>query len=202
MCDWAALEGAVQSLVKEHGRLDTVVTAAGVAGGGPVHALSVEDWDHVQNVNLKGTFLSVRAALPPMMEQRSGSIITVASVEGLEGSEGGSTYNASKGGVVLLTKNLAMDYGRLGIRANSICPGFIVTPLLESLFAVEALHPYRERIEEQHKLGRLGKAEEVAAVAYFLASSDSSFVSGQAIAVDGGYTCGHRYGLTKLMGLE
>ena len=117
--------------VAEHGRIDILVTAAGVAGGGPVHLLPVEEWDRIQNVNLRGTFLSAKVVLPSMLEQRSGSIITIASIEGLEGSEGGSPYNASKGGVVLLTKSLAMDYGRMGIRANAICPGFVETPLFE-----------------------------------------------------------------------
>jgi NAD(P)-dependent dehydrogenase (short-subunit alcohol dehydrogenase family) len=123
-------------------------------------------------------------------------------VEGIEGSEGGSTYNASKGGVILLTKNVAMDYGRLGIRANCICPGFIETPLFESVFGNELLAPYRERIREQHKLGRFGRPEEIAGAAFFLAGDDSSFVTGQVLVVDGGYTAGHRVGFTQLMGLE
>ena len=196
------LERTIADAVNEYGRIDVLVTAAGIAGGGPVHSLSIEDWDRVQEVNLKGTFLSARAVLPTMMAQRSGSIITIASMEGLEGTEGGSTYNASKGGVVLLTKNLALDYGRLGIRANAICPGMIETPLLEAVFSAEAMAPYRDRYREQHKGGRFGRPEEIAAVAFFLASDDASFVSGQALAVDGVFTAGHSVGLTGLMGLE
>ena len=197
----ALIEMAAKA-VEEFGRIDTIVTAAGVAGGGPVHLIPLVEWQRVQDINLTGTFLSVKAVLPTMIEQRAGSIITVASVEGLEGSEGGSTYNAAKGGVVILTKNLAMDYGRLGIRANAICPGFIETPMFHSVMDGEHFSEQRERIREQHKLGRFGKPEEIAGAAFFLASDDSSFVSGQARAVDGGFTAGHSVGITGLMGLE
>ena len=187
---------------EEFGRIDVLVTAAGVAGGGPVHLLPVEEWQRVQDVNLKGTFLSAKAVLPTMIEQRSGSIITIASIEGLEGGEGASAYNASKGGVVILTKNLSLDYGRIGIRANAICPGFIETPMFESVMKGPEFAKYKKRIREQHKLGRFGRPEEIAGAAFFLASDDSSFVTGQALAVDGGFTAGHSVGITGLLGLE
>jgi NAD(P)-dependent dehydrogenase (short-subunit alcohol dehydrogenase family) len=200
--DEAQVSAAVNAVVAEHGRLDVVATFAGVAGGGPVHGVDAADWARVIGVNLTGTFLTCKHALRPMMEQRSGSIITVASVEGIEGTEGGSAYNASKGGVVLLTKNLAIDYGRLGIRVNAICPGFIDTPMFRSVMGTEHMTEYREEYREHHKLGRFGRPDEIAAAAAFLASDDSSFVTGHALVVDGGYTAGMRTGLSSLMGLD
>jgi NAD(P)-dependent dehydrogenase (short-subunit alcohol dehydrogenase family) len=199
--DEDAQAALARETVEAFGRIDILVTAAGIASGGPVHLLSVEEWQRCQDINLKGTFLSARAVSPTMIEQRSGSIITVASVEGLEAQEGGSTYNASKGGVVLLTKNLACDYGRVGIRANAICPGFIETPLLEAVMGMELMKDVKERVRFQHKLGRLGQPEEIAGAAFFLASDDASFVSGQALAVDGGYTAGKSFGIAEMMGL-
>ncbi len=199
--DEDALKAMAAAAVAEFGRIDAIVTAAGTAGGGPVHLISLEEWQRVQDINLTGTFLSAKAVLPTMMEQGSGSIITIASVEGLEGGEGASTYNASKGGVVILTKNLALDYGRIGIRANAICPGFIETPMFDSVLNLDAMAERREQIRYQHKLGRFGKPEEIAGAAFFLASDDSSFVTGVALPVDGGFTAGHAVGIAEMMGL-
>ena len=193
--DEATQLAVAADIVAKYGRIDAVVTAAGVAGGGLVHMMSLADWQLVQDVNITGTFLTAKAVLPTMIAQRSGSIITIASVEGLEGCEGGSAYNASKGAVVLLTKNLACDYGRGGIRANAICPGFIDTPMFR---AVVADLPMATAIKDQHKLGRFGRPDEIAGAAFFLASDDSSFVSGVALPVDGGYLAGHSYGLSQM----
>ncbi len=194
---------AIAEAVAKHGKINSVVTAAGVAGGGFVHMLDLAEWQRVIDINLTGTMLSVKVCLPSMIEQRAGSIITIASVEGLEGCEGGSCYNASKGGVVILTKNLACDYGRAGIRANAICPGFIDTPMFQSAIMGGMGEERAEPIKFQHKLGRWGQPEEIAGAALFLASEDSSFVSGVALPVDGGYTAGHQYGsMAELMGFE
>jgi NAD(P)-dependent dehydrogenase (short-subunit alcohol dehydrogenase family) len=199
--DAAALAQAVEATLARHERIDVLVTAAGIADAGPVHLVEEGAWDRVLDVNLKGTFLSIKAVLPAMMAQRAGSIVTISSIEGIVGSEGGSSYNASKGGVVLLTRNVAMDYARLGIRCNAICPGFIDTPLFRNTVGHDFMRDYRESIRTQTKRQRFGRPEEIAAVAFFLAGTDSSFMTGQALVVDGGYTAGHSHGLVELMGL-
>jgi NAD(P)-dependent dehydrogenase (short-subunit alcohol dehydrogenase family) len=203
--DEAAVAAVVDATVAENGRIDAIVTAAGIAGGGPAHLVEREDWQRVLDVNLTGTFLCAKHAIARMLEQdvvdgERGSVVTIASVEGLEGTAGGSSYNASKGAVVIFTKNLAIDYGPAGVRANAICPGFIETPMLEGVFGMPGMENVLEQIRHEHKLRRLGQPEEIAAAALFLVSADASFVSGQAIAVDGGYTAGRDHGVTDMFG--
>ena len=199
--DEPAVRDAFADVVGRHGRLDSIVHCAGVAGGGPVHLLEESEWDRVVDVNLKGTFLVDKYASIHMLAQGSGSIVNIASIEGIEGTEGGSAYNASKGGVVMLTKSMAIDYGRRGIRVNCICPGGIDTPLLREVTDADGLEIYREALRDEHLLGRFGRPEEIAAAAAFLASEDASFVTGHALVVDGGFTAGLRVGLLEQIGL-
>lgn len=172
-----------------YGRIDILVNNAGIEFAKTVVTTTEREWDQLMAVNLKGVFLCCRAVIPVMQQQGSGVIINIASELGLVGEAGVAAYCASKGGVVMLSKALAIDHGPEGIRVNCLCPGPVTTQLLEDVFA-SSQDPaaLRKAFENQTVLKRLGRPEEVAAAAAFLASDDSSFMAGADLVVDGGWT--------------
>ena len=172
-----------------------------------MHQFGDEEWDRIVGVNLTGTFLTAPHVLAQMLTQdplddERGTIVTIASIEGLEGTAGGWAYNASKGGVVLLTRNMAVDYGRQGIRSNSICPGFIDTPMTQSVFDLDGMAEVKASLVEPTCCGASAIRPRSPPSRRSSSSDDASFVTGAAIAVDGGYTAGRDHGVTALMGLR
>ena len=191
--DEPALERAVSEIVSRHARIDVLLNAAGVSSGGPSEDIDAAEWDRVLDINLKGTFLAAKQALrQAMLAQGAGNIVNIASIEGLEGLTSQAAYGASKGAVVQLTRNLAVDYALMGIRVNCVCPGAIDTPMTAVMKTPELQHAY-DQLEAEHLMQRFGRPEEVAAAILFLASDESSFVTGHALVVDGGYTAGRRF---------
>jgi len=190
--DAAAVRAAVEGLVAEVGPIDVLVNAAGVSSFGTADTIDDAEWARVLDINLKGTWHVARVVVRGMVDRGGGSIVNLASVEGIEGGQSQAAYNAAKGGVVLLTRSMAVDYGPHNVRVNCLCPGMIDTPMTAALKDGN-LKPVLEWFRDQHLLGRVGKPEEVAAAALFLASDDASFVTGHALAVDGGYLAGRRF---------
>jgi NAD(P)-dependent dehydrogenase (short-subunit alcohol dehydrogenase family) len=192
----AAAETMVKKAVETYGRLDVLFNNAGIWRGGTILDISEEDWDRTMGVNVKGMYLVSRSAVRQMMRQGSGSIINAASVAALRGSPMSAAYNASQGAVLLLTQCMAVDFGRYGIRVNCICPGIIATQMTDQLLTYRSLgdddrkQALLESYEERHPVGRFGQPAEVAKVVLFLASDESSFVTGAAWPVDGGLSAG------------
>jgi NAD(P)-dependent dehydrogenase (short-subunit alcohol dehydrogenase family) len=180
---------AVDETIMRFGRLDILFNNAGVFYAQDAIECSEEEWDMQLDVNLKGTFLMSKYALPGMIAQGSGVIINNGSGWGLVGGDKAVAYCASKGGVVLLTKAMAIDHGRQGIRVNCICPGDVDTPMLpeDAKFRGMKLDEYMAGAANR-PMGRVGTPEEIAKAVLFLASDDSSFMTGSALVVDGGGT--------------
>ena len=179
--DFEACEAMIKDSVKEHGRLDILVNNAGITKDGLIMKMKEEDFDSVLNVNLKGTFNTIRHSARQMLRQKSGKIINISSVSGILGNAGQANYAASKAGVIGLTKTMARELGSRGITVNAIAPGFVDTEMTGVLS-----EEIRENACRQIILGRFGKPEDIANVAVFLASDKADYITGQVISVDGG----------------
>ena len=179
--DFATCEAMIKDIVKEYGHLDILVNNAGITKDGLIMKMKEEDFDSVLNVNLKGTFNTIRHSARQMLKQRSGKIINISSVSGILGNVGQANYAASKAGVIGLTKTMARELGSRGITVNAIAPGFVDTEMTEVLS-----EEIRENACKQIILGRFGKPEDIANTAVFLASDKADYITGQVISVDGG----------------
>ncbi|MBQ0758278.1 MAG: SDR family oxidoreductase [Gammaproteobacteria bacterium] len=185
-----AIRTAVNQLADEFAGIDTLVNCAGISGWGGVNEVDLSQWQKVLNINLTGTMLMCKYVLPIMLAQGAGSIINVASIFGLEACDNNVAYNVSKGGIIQLTRSITADYASQGIRCNSVAPGLIETAMTKDIALDPQLH---EKFISWHLQGRAGRADEVANVIGFLASSAASFVNGQTIAVDGGFSAGRKF---------
>lgn len=185
----AAVEKALREAVERLGRLSIVVNSAGAVVVASAEETSDEEWNRLLAVNLTGTFLVSRAALPHLRRSGGGSIVNIGSILGLVGMKQRAAYSAAKGGVTLLTKAMALDHAAEKIRVNCICPSAVETDIMKDIIA-HAPDPaaYRRMREAQIPLGRLGQPEDVAHLALFLASEESSWLTGAAIPLDGGMT--------------
>ena len=175
------VEGFVKKTLDNFNSVDILVNNAGITRDNLIMRMSEAEWDAVINVNLKGAFNCIKAVTRPMMKKRSGKIVNMASIIGVMGNAGQANYAASKGGLIALTKTVGKELGSRNITVNAIAPGFIKTDMTDKL-GDEA----RERLLGLIPLGRMGEASDVAKLALFLASDESSYVTGQVIKVDGG----------------
>lgn len=174
----------VSGIVDRHGRIDVLMNNAGGVGSyEPIDSIAIEDWNRIILLNQTSTFYGIRTAVPYMKQQGGGSIINVSSIWGIASAAGVSAYTASKGAVRLMSKNAALSYAAFGIRSNSIHPGIIATPMI----AAQATDITAEVVEKT-PLKRLGTPQEIAYGALFLASDESSYVTGAELVIDGGYT--------------
>lgn len=182
LLDRASIDPAVQLAVQQMGGLDTLVTNAGIARDGFVHKLSDEAWDDVIGVHLTGTFACVRAAAGHLRADGPGRVVTISSISAATGNLGQANYTAAKGGVVSLTKTLALEFARYGTTVNCIRPGFIDTDMTRAMNA-----EHRERLTSAIPLGRAGSPDDVAGAVSFLCSDDASFITGATLDVNGGH---------------
>lgn len=180
------VEQMVARTIAAFGRLDYAFNNAGVESGMAATAdITDEDWQRIISINLTGVWLCMRAEIPALLNAGGGAIVNCASVAGLVGFQGAAAYVASKHGVVGLTKSAALDYAQQNIRVNAVCPGVIRTPTVERVIAGNPA--MEDALAAMEPIGRMGKPEEVASLVLWLCSDGASFMTGEAIAVDGGF---------------
>ncbi len=182
---YAEVETMINKTRDDWGSVDILVNNAGITKDGLIMRMTPEDFDLVININLKGVFNGIKAAFPVMMRQKSGKIVNIASIIGLIGNAGQANYAASKGGVIALTKTAAKELASRGVTVNAVAPGYIQTPMTDKL-----PEDVKKAMLELIPLKRMGQPEDVAKVALFLSSSDSDYVTGQVVTVDGGMVMG------------
>ncbi|MDH4060734.1 MAG: 3-oxoacyl-ACP reductase FabG [Aquincola sp.] len=179
--DGAALEAAVEAIVKKHGALHILVNNAGITRDGLAMRMKDDDWDAVQDTNLKAVFRASRAVMRTMMKQRYGRIVNITSVVGASGNPGQANYAAAKAGVAGMTRALARELGSRGVTVNCVAPGFIATDMTDGLPQAQ-----KDALMAQIPLGRLGEAKEVADAVAFLASPEAAYITGTELHVNGG----------------
>jgi NAD(P)-dependent dehydrogenase (short-subunit alcohol dehydrogenase family) len=185
----AEARAGVQAVIDKWGRVDVLLTAAGMSSGGTVETIEEAAWDRTFAVNVKGTYLWIHYAIRSMIENRSGTIVTIGSQLAQSSPGKNAAYIASKGAIASLTKTMAVDHAAQGIRVNALMPGVIDTPMpAKSLKRYADPEAMRTFWKHRHPMGRIGRPEEVASAALFLACEDSSFVTGTLLFVDGGWT--------------
>jgi meso-butanediol dehydrogenase/(S,S)-butanediol dehydrogenase/diacetyl reductase len=178
------IQGVLDEVEKDFGRIDVLINNAGVFFPTPIIETDASNWDKIINVNLKGYFLVTKHAVPKM--KNGGKIINTASVAGTHAFAGSAAYNASKGGVIMLTKTMAQEFAPRGILANAICPGVFETPMTTDLLKSEEMN---QMIKGSVPLGREGKPNELGPLAVYLASDENTYMTGSIITIDGGWTC-------------
>ena len=182
------LGAMVDQVLADHGHLDILHANAGVLIAGTALSQTVNDWDNTYDVNVKGTFLSIRAVLPHMQRQNSGVIIITASVSGMIGEPSLVAYNSSKGALINLTRQLAVEYAKNRIRVNCICPGWIDTGFNDPVLGHLTAGQLEQFVIQEVPLGRQGTPEDIAPSVVFLASDDAAYITGQSLVIDGGLT--------------
>lgn len=184
------VEATVRAGSSRFGTIDVLLNVAGIAHESPAHELKLEDWRRVLDVNLTGSFLCAKHVLPGMLSLHRGAIVNISSVQGLFGFPGYPHYAASKGGLIAMTRQMAREYASAGIRVNCIAPGTVDTPMnIGVLSRVPNPQELRAAWDKMHPLGRIGQPTDIANAALFLASEESSWVTGQCLAIDGGVSC-------------